>query len=131
MARRPDWPERLHHFLLHKRHQPFCWGQWDCAQLALAVLQAVRCEDWTAMQLPSYHDANSAKAVLQQLGVKSLPELCSQILGAPVAAGLAGRGDLVLVGRAMGVHLGSYIICCGKRGLVRVAPQRATLCWRV
>jgi hypothetical protein len=131
MARVPDWPERLHHLLLDKHHQPIFWGQWDCAQLALAVLQAVRPEDWHALQLPTYHDANSAKAALQQLGVSSLPELCSHVLGPPIKASLAGRGDLVLVGRALGVHLGDYIICCGKRGLVRVALPRATLCWRL
>lgn len=129
--RRPDWPVRLDAVLAVWRTQPFAWGRHDCAQFALAVLQAVSAQDWAQVHISSYNSARGAARMLKRLGVRSMPELATLLLGAGRPPAYAAAGDLVSEGRALGVCVGARLAHPGPQGLVLLPRSAAVICWKI
>lgn len=135
MSRQLHWEEHLAQLVESWRLQPFVWGQYDCAQFALAVLRAVSSRDWAQLGVQPYKSARGAQAMLRLLGVRDMPALATKILGPSLPPAFARRGDLVSCaspqGAALGVCLGTQLAFPGPAGLVVLSAQQATQCWRI
>ncbi len=135
ITRLPDWPERLHALLLSRRSTPFGWGTHDCAQFALAALQALRGPGGVPEEY-HYTGLRGAWRVLARLG--GIPGAAARHAGPEIPPGLAQRGDIVLVPadapafghQALAVCAGPFAVAPAAVGLARVPRAQWLRAWR-
>lgn len=134
-ARREDWPERLLAATEAARETPFQWGQHDCALMAADLVLAMTDTDFAAPFRGTYSTAFGAARALLLQGAPDLAAYVGRLFGAPIAPGLARRGDLVMFdaadGPALGVVLGGEAAAAGPEGVTWVQRAQWTLAWRV
>lgn len=136
-ARKSDWLERLWAVLEGEAaRRDFAFGH--CVRLAAECVQAI-----TGEELLERCELAIAAAAAEEGGISldALEEETTRLLGAPVPAGLARRGDVVLLdleyGPALGICTGDKIACAGAwgdrrpRGVTYVRRERALKAWRV
>jgi hypothetical protein len=67
-----------------------------------------------------------AADLYRRMGVRTLAEAVSKVLGDPIKPSMAMRGDVVMIDGALGVCRGEWVEC-----LDRMQPMaRATLAWK-
>lgn len=132
MARPQDWPQRLVRFVQSRRSMPFAWGSNDCASFALAWVREMRPD----AALPCAPWSNEREALERLAALGGLAGAAQAVLGDPIAAMFAQRGDVVaqvIDGRVtLGVVIGSDLVGPGRDGVVavRIDRRRATG-WKV
>lgn len=135
VTRREDWPEQLLRFIEARREVPFVWGANDCALFVADAAQAMTDHDFAAGFRGRYKTALGAMKALRSNGDEDLADYLTRVLGAPVAPGLARRGDVVMFeaadGPALGVVVGSGAAAAGPAGITWVPPVRWQQAWRV
>lgn len=133
--RRPDWPENLAALLEAWRGHRFCWGRYDCAHWALAVLVAVSARDWGLVALTPYHTASGARRYLRRLHCHDMVALADGLLGPRCSSAVLQRGDLAAIntpaGPALGVCTGAHIAVMTPGGLGFVPRAQATAGWKI
>lgn len=101
------WEARLAEEIEAARSRPFRWGQHDCATWAADVRRALTGEDLAAGWRGKYRDARGAKRAIRATGAHDLVEAVTRAIGSPLPSVLmAGRGDVVTDGAALGICLG-------------------------
>lgn len=133
LRRYRDWPLRLEAFVRARRHQPFAWGQQDCALLAADCVLALAGVDLAPPALRAHRSARQALRLLQQHG--GLAQLAHATLGPACPVAQATVGDLLLTrsqGRPMlAICNGSSALAPGALGLVSLGLQDVSHAWRV
>jgi len=135
MQRPPGWEHRLQQCVADTAALPFCYGQHDCAQFAARAIAAVTGEPVAAPLLARYRSQTGARRLVNKHG--GLDKLASTVLGAPVAATYARRGDIVY--QATDDGMGALGVCLGRvsvflsadGGQVRIDTLHAACAWRV
>ncbi|MES2972383.1 MAG: hypothetical protein V4757_02185 [Pseudomonadota bacterium] len=127
-----DWQLRFEKFAAEREAMPFAWGVNDCATFAAAAVEALT----GVRHLPHLRGLLTAREAIKAQRVHGgLESIATQALGAPIAALMAGVGDVVLirVGKrlALGVCNGSVVLGPGPRGMVAAGIQDAVMAWRV
>lgn len=133
-ARLPNWPERLAVYIEQARHQPFAWGQQDCAAFAAGAVQAATGRNIPAALGATWRSATTAARLLNTLGGPHA--ICCNLFGPPIAAPAAQRGDVVCVPIAgqqtLGIWLGNGTWCApGATGLVFRPAGECTVAWPI
>lgn len=125
MTRLPDWEQRLHDFISANRTRAFAWGEWDCALFAASAVEAMTGFDFgRPFRARGYTDARGAALALREVGAGTLLKTVdSHFARKPV--GLAGRGDIVMAGTALGICDGPHAWFVGEEQLADMigAPQ--------
>lgn len=88
-----NWPELLDAYVQQHREAAHAWGTHDCALFASGAVLAITGEDPFAEYRGRYSNEAQAEVLLDEAG--GFEALCTRLLGEPVPAGLARRGDLV------------------------------------
>lgn len=114
----------LHEYIAGAR--PFCWRTNHCAHFAAG---------WAAphVDLPALPGPAGVRAALRQMGVRSVREAVSRVLGPELPTpALAQPGDVVLFGRALGLCDGRYAALLNDAGgMSFAAMEHASAAWRV
>ena len=147
MGRHSQWELRLSSYFAEVANKPFAWGEHDCSLFAAGAVAAMTGEDFAADYRGTYSDADGAKAVLAQLGVKSLRSFVNQKLGKSKHIAFAKRGDVVIYNGALGICCGSFSRFVGSVdeagvsfpadgseggvGLVPIPTRSCQRCWEV
>lgn len=103
-----------------------------CAGPAAAALLAGTGRDiWAELGgVPA--DWREAAALYRRLGVRTLAEAVTTLLGPPVPARRACRGDLMLVDGSLGICRGELVECDGvSDGPVFLPIRAADRAWRI
>jgi hypothetical protein len=137
MKRLANWRMPLAKEFLQGQKRSFSWGTFDCALFACNCVLAETGEDPGA----SFRGGRySTQAEAEALGSLSqiVEAVATQFRLPEIAAGHAGRGDLVLLdnrtvqGALAIVDLsGAYAVCPGSQGLIRVRRHRWKRAWRI
>lgn len=135
MQRRDDWASRLISVIDAADNKPFAWGNQDCALFAADCVQAMTGEDFAAPFRGRYDTALGSVRALKMMGYASLEEYVIAVLGEPINANTAGRGDVVMVdtpeGKALGVVAGIEAAVAGVNGLVLMPRDCWLSAWRI
>ena len=104
----------------------FDWRTANCAHFAMGWAKPQALD---GVQMPGA--AIELRHVLRVLGFKTLRYWVSSELGAPIAATMAQPGDVVLVGRSLGLSDGRWLWVPTADGALAVVPMaRASCAWR-
>jgi hypothetical protein len=129
--RREDWPSRLIDFIEAASGRPFSWGSSDCCLFAADWVQDATGIDPAAGHRGRYRTEAGAARLLNRLG-GSVDAAATGALGAPLASPLlAQRGDIALVGGALGVVIGGEVALLSETGPVLHPLATAARAWRV
>lgn len=135
MQRRDDWASRLIAVIDAADNKPFAWGTQDCALFAADCVQAMTGEDFAAPFRGRYDTALGSVRALKMLGMASLEAYVISVLGEPISATMAMRGDVVMVdtpeGQALGVVAGIEAAVAGVNGLVMMPRSAWLIAWRI
>ena len=127
------WELRLHDLIEGRREALFSWGTHDCCMLAVDAIEA--CTGRRPAIAPYDSEAKAIDVLASLGGMREAASLATR--SDPIAAGLAQRGDLVLIewpglwGSALAVCAGSVAYAASRVGLARVPPHRWLTAWRV
>jgi len=131
-ARVQTWPEALMDFIEERRAAPLVWGENDCCAFAAEWVRRATGRDVFA-PWAGYHTALAAARKVADAG--GLEAIWTGILGAPIAAPFAKRGDVVLVlledRLSAAVCIGAQAAGPGEAGLVFVGMSTAQCAWAV
>lgn len=123
MSRLPDWEARLLAYIAGVMDLPHVYGQHDCFLHCWAAVEAVTGVDHASQYIGRYDTAASAAALLRSEGEGTLLRFMDRRL-ARKPIGKAGRGDIVMVGKIIGVCMGANALFVGdegeRKGLVTV-----------
>ena len=124
LRRQTGWRSRLTQTVDWWRHQPFEWGNRDCALFAAACVEALTGTNPAEGFKPRYNSPETAFKALLKTGEKSLPFLL-ETLFVTIPPALAQVGDLVMLtpepddafGGVVGVVLGERILVVTVNGI--------------
>lgn len=127
-----DWQLRLSALAHERSERPFEWGVNDCCLFAADAVLAMTGVDHAA----GFRGYDSAAGALRHVEAGGgLEAIATAALGAPVPAGMAAVGDVVLVTNAgrevLAVCNGTTAISPGETGLTAHAMTAAVVCWKV
>lgn len=110
------------------RFQEPDWQTCHCAELAAEAVSAAEGRDiWTELG-GCPRSWREAASLYRRLGIRSLGEGVSKVLGDPLPTPLlAARGDVVMVDGSLGVCRGEVAECVG----ATVPMRRVEKAWRV
>ena len=130
MTRHTDWESRLFEFMESRRTAPFAWSSNDCATFAADAVAAITGE---RLQIPQADTPEAYARLLRDQG--SLRDMACALLGEPIPASFAQRGDVVLLllddRETLGICVGADIAGPGADGLVLVPMAHAVDAWRI
>jgi hypothetical protein len=133
MTRREDWTVALNDWVDVNRLRVFAWHEWDCCSAAADWVRICTGVDLFADWRDQYDDAHGAVRAITQKG--GLVPLVTEMLGQPLPAAFAQRGDVVRVeidGReSLAVCLGLTAAGPGEAAMVFVRPEHWLGAWRV
>jgi len=133
LTRREDWPLRLEAAIESARVQAFRWGEHDCVRFATGVVRDLTGCDMVAQTGLVW--ATRAEARRAERAAGGIAAAVTRVLGDPIAAALAQRGDLLLTcgpaGQSLGVCIGARGAFAGKKGLAFVPIAQCEQGWRV
>jgi len=111
------------------------WRTKHCAEPAIAAAAAARglnAEDLWATLGGCPRSWREAAALYRRLGVRSLAEAVSAVLGPPFASPrLARRGDVVMAQGALGLCRGGLAEFLGREGATMLPMRAAEIAWPV
>lgn len=128
MSRLPDWPKRLHAYIVETRALPFEWGTHDCALFAAGAVEAVTGEDPAAKWRGQYTTEAEGMALIRAAGFADhIAAARHERHSCPVLK--AQKGDLAILdspdGQALGVVVGGVIAVLTPRGMGSVLLETA------
>lgn len=133
MQRLEYWPTRLAKFIEARQERAFCWGDSDCCLFVCDAINAMTGTDPGARWRGLYSSEKGARRVLRDNG--GVAGIATLVLGQPVPALLAGRGDVVLIdtphGEALALCLGGLIAAQGQAGIEFQQIAAAKAAWKV
>lgn len=136
--RLPDWPDRLHEFIVVRWHAPFAWGRHDCLLFAGGAIAAMTGADPFAPAIGLYKTRRQSTAALRAHGYATYADLLRDRLGEPcTGCARAQRGDVVAfdrddgAGLTTGIAVGTQIAAPGRRGVRLVPMMYGLLYWPV
>jgi len=133
MQRMSDWPERLAAFVEARRERAFSWGESDCCLFVCDGIEAMTSTDPGGRWRGLYQTEKGARRVLRDNG--GVSGLATLILGPPIPAALAGRGDVMLIdtptGEALALNIGAAIAAQGELGIEFHPVGVAKAAWKV
>ena len=138
LTMRKDHWQPLYHAEVEKAlHEPFAWGQNDCATFASRVIDAISDLDTKAKLAAAgmvWDSELGAAKVIAKAG--GLEHALSFILGEPVKWALCMHGDCMLATDGGGqevvaVHDGSQLLATSAGGLISLPLERAIKGWRI
>lgn len=134
MVRRDDWEARLHDYIAGLGGATFRWGKLDCALFSAGAVLAMTGVDPAAQYRGHYSTARGSVRALRKWGAGTLPATIDALFPV-IAPAFARRGDLVMVGDAVGVCFGADALFVGEEngaaGLVRFGRAQWSKAWRV
>jgi hypothetical protein len=136
VTRLPDWEARLAALIEAVRDRPYQIGRWDCAQFCGAAVEAVLGDNPAAPFLGRYRSRNGGLRLLPGRRFK-LRGFLTNLFGPPVAPLFLRRGDIAMMGTAIGVRWGAGLLFVGadeiedREGLVYRPVEDARFGWRV
>jgi hypothetical protein len=142
LVRCDNWEAALRARVEAARARPFAWGANDCALFAADCVEAMTGVDLAAAFRGKYASPSGARRALMRYGEGSLEATVTAILGEPVAATLARRGDVVLFRsfppdsppegiEALAVCLGEVAASPGPKVMTYVPMGEWLKAWRV
>jgi hypothetical protein len=141
MVRRlEDWPARLASALQEARGAALEYGRWDCCVFCANMVQAITGVDPAAALRGRYATEQEAYALMRAEFGGGIPEtvaaLAHRIELEEIPVALAGRGDVVLVGKQR--HWAAGVVSLSGRAaavfhgrLAHVPLRYAQRAWRV
>lgn len=108
------WPEKLLALIDAHQHTPHAWGEHDCVMFAGKAVEVITGVDFVAQFRGTYSTEAEAEAILDREG--GIEPWCVKHFGAPVAVGLARRGDLLIGPSPQGEDW--LAVCVGQHGVV-------------
>lgn len=123
-----DWESRLEEAI--KATGPFAWGSADCCTFAARVVREITGREFR--ERFHYRDQFGARKILSRYG--GVEGIATRFLGAPKEAGLAQRGDVVLVQSPksmLGICAGHMIAAQGRNGVEWLPLSAALKAWSV
>ena len=131
--RRQDWPEILAGMIETYRHEPFSWGEHDCAMWAASVIKAMTDIDPAVEFRNTYSTAGDAFHILEHHG--GLLHVVDKMFPRIESVLTARRGDITAMlgefGPTLGVCIGHQCAYPGKQGLVFHPLRNCIAAWRV
>lgn len=103
MQRFNDWSERLQIYLDRVRDEPFQWGTHDCIHFTVTAVKVMTGVDLLEGISGAYSSKLEAAQWLRDNGFGTLKGVLTAHFGEPVHPALAGRGDIILHGKAAGI----------------------------
>jgi hypothetical protein len=140
IERAQDWQSRMNASLRSAAQRTMEWGVFDCALLSALHIDALCGTQLYDAHSGHYSDRDGANAYLAFIGCTDLPDLATQLLGAPIDYIRKGqRGDIACFPTDQGAALGivdlSGLKIAGINpsapGLVRIPLSMASAVWRV
>jgi hypothetical protein len=123
-----NWERRLDEAI--QATGPFTWGSADCCMFAARVVHAITGHSYAAQF--RYQDAFGAGRILRRYG--GVEGIATRFLGPAKEAGMASRGDVVLV-RApkamLAICAGHVIAAQGNDGVLFLPLSAAVKAWSV
>ena len=133
MKRTQDWQIRFEAFIAERRARPFAWGSNDCAIFAADAVMAITGCDPAPAGLRAHRTEKQALRALQRHG--GLIGIATAALGQPTPASQAAAVDVVLSKSGkrdmLSICNGSTVFAPSAAGLVSLALDRDSVCWRV
>jgi hypothetical protein len=136
VMRLPDWEARLAALIEAVRDRPYQIGKWDCAQFCGAAVEAVLGDNPAAPFRGRYRNRRQGIRLLPGRRFK-LRGFLTNLFGPPVAPLFLRRGDIAMMGTAIGVRWGAGLLFVGadagadREGLVYRPVEDARCGWRV
>jgi hypothetical protein len=127
------WPMLLDNYVEAMKARAFEWGSLDCVTFAANWRAIVTGNDAIAQWRGTYNTEREALKLIASLGCDSLEELGTKLFGEPDPLGpkFAGRGDLVMAQRALGISLGARGAFLSSEGLHFLPARDFTTVWKV
>ncbi|MCD1591815.1 hypothetical protein K7H13_13760 [Qipengyuania citrea] len=115
LTRYPDWTDRLACYLDRVRDEPFGWGEHDCVLFCNGAVKAITGKDFVSKYAGQYTDKREAALLLREIKAGTLKSAVTKKLGKPVHVAQAGKGDIVLRNKAIGVCVGRFTYFVGEQ----------------
>jgi hypothetical protein len=134
VTRLPDWEVRLSAYIASVADRPHAYGQHDCFLHCMAAAEAVTGIDHAAPFRDRYSNAAEGAALLRDDGAGTLLRFIdARFPRKPI--GMAGRGDIVMVGKTIGVCVGAQALFVGvddgREGMVDMPRGTWAKAWAV
>lgn len=133
LMRKEGWERLLAEFVEQRLNDTFQYGVRDCCLFVCDGIEAMTGTDPGSRWRGLYTSEKGARRVLRDNG--GVAGLAGLVLGAPVVAALAGRGDVVLIdtpdGEALALCIGAQIAAQGREGIEFHALASAKSAWKV
>jgi hypothetical protein len=135
MNRVENWSEVLADFIANG-DRPFCWGEWDCGLFAANCVLAMTGIDIAAEFRGRYKTARGAYRVMRgDIESVMVNRVAPKHNLAEIAPAMAKRGDLCVLdtplGYALGVCVGTKVVCTGPDGLAYLPISSALRAWSI
>lgn len=134
-SRDERWPGILNKEIDKARDMPFEWGASDCALWVANVVEAMTGIDYAESFREKYTTKTGADRALQRYGLEQLAETVTGLLGAPIEARRARRGDVVMMPmdgiQSIGICLGRAVAFKSAEGLLFFKKSDCECAWRI
>lgn len=128
-----DWRARLGRYLARAAHEPFAWGESDCALFAAGAVEAMTGVDPAADWRGHYTTERGAWRVLRRRGFESLADAVAAAMPG-IAPGEAREGDIAVIGEGreatIGVIARDHVVCRAEHGIALVPRARIARAFR-
>lgn len=125
-----NWPEKLDAAIEEYRYKDFEWGENDCALFASNVVATYTGKNFAKKYIGSYSNELDARRTLKEIGYKDLKKLVDSLLPS-ISITYAGRGDVVMYKKSLGICLGEQSAFLWQSGLTFQPTLQCTHAWRI
>lgn len=125
------WESRLAGYLEQARHQPFAWGENDCALWSARWVRTATGRDFLPDWRGRYSTRLGAVRLMKRRGYDGVEDIADAVLP-PVPPQFARRGDLVLHPQgALGICAGRLAYFLGEAGPTALETAACPAAWKV
>jgi len=119
-VRQDSWQIEVNKLASKMQVTEFKWHDWDCGYLAHLIVKAVTGKEDTFDEIfkGKYSTAIGSARILKKNGYKDLRSYLKHILGDPIAASHAWRGDIAFYKGCCGLCLGRHSLFIGSDEIV-------------
>lgn len=124
-----NWPTKLSNAIEQAKDKPFKWGVFDCVTWAADAVLAITGIDYFDQYRGTYKTKKEALAIIKT-EFETIENPLNELF-TPIKTTMAGRGDVVLYKKAIGVCDGVYSFFATPKGLTPVKTLLTEKAWRV